>query len=56
MEAARFSAPSAIGSALNIGQLDAGEARAVWIKRVVPAQTLTSTPNDISQLVINCGY
>lgn len=51
-----FSAPSAIGSALNIRQLDAGEARAVWIKRVVPAQTLTSTPNDISQLVINCGY
>ena len=54
--AVTFSAPAAIGSALNIGQLDAGEARAVWIKRVVPAQTLTSTPNDISQLVINCGY
>lgn len=54
--AVSFSAPTAIGSALNIGQLDAGEARAVWLKRVVPAQTLTSTPNDVSSLTLNVGY
>ena len=51
-----FTAPTAIGAALNIGQLNTGEARAVWMKRVVPAQTLTSTPNDVSSLTFNVGY
>jgi len=54
--AVTFSAPTAIGSALLIGQLDAGEAHAIWQKRIVPANTLTSTPSDVSQLVVNVGY
>jgi hypothetical protein len=54
--AVSFSAPTAIGSALSLGQLDAGEARAIWQKRVVPAQTLVSTSADVSQLVVNVGY
>lgn len=54
--AVTFSSPSAIGSALNIGQLDAGEAHAIWMKRMVPAQTLTSAANDVSSLTFNVGY
>jgi hypothetical protein len=54
--AVSFSAPTAIGSALSLGQLDAGEARAIWQKRTVPAQTLVSTSADVSQLVVNVGY
>lgn len=54
--AVTFSQPSAIGSALTIGQLNAGQARAVWSKRVTPAQTLTSAPTDLTSLVINVGY
>ena len=51
-----FTAPSAIGSALSIGQLDAGESAAVWMKRTVPAATVTSTASDLSSLTINAGY
>lgn len=51
-----FSRPSAIASALSIGQLDPGDAQAIWQRRTVPAQTLSSTPDDVSQLVINAGF
>lgn len=54
--AVTFSQPSAIGSALSLGQLDAGEAYAIWQKRVVPAQTTTSTSADASVLTFNVGY
>jgi hypothetical protein len=51
-----FAAPSAIGSAITIGQLDAGEAQAIWMERTVPALTLTSVLADTSALVFNIGY
>lgn len=51
-----FSRPSAIGSALNLGILNAGQSRAMWQRRVVPAQTYTSTPIDIASLTFNAGY
>lgn len=51
-----FSAPSAIGSALSIGQLNAGQSHAIWEKRNVPAATVTSTTNNLSALTINAGY
>lgn len=54
--AVSFSRPSTNGSALSIGQLDPGEAQGIWQRRTVPAQTLSSTPNDVSQLVINAGF
>lgn len=54
--AVTFSQPAAIGSALSIGQLDAGESAAVWIKRTIPAATVTSTASDLSSLTINAGY
>ncbi len=51
-----FSAPANIGSAISIGQLNAGQSAAVWEKRTVPAATVTSTSNDLSALTINVGY
>jgi hypothetical protein len=51
-----FTAPTAIGTALSIGQLDAGESAAVWMRRTVPAATVTSTASDLSSLTINAGY
>lgn len=51
-----FTQPSSIGEALSIGQLDAGESCAVWVKRVVPPATLNSTHNDLSVLTVNAGY
>jgi hypothetical protein len=51
-----FTAPAAIGTALSIGQLDAGESAAVWMRRTVPAATVTSTASDLSSLTINAGY
>lgn len=52
------SAPSGVGfiasinSALSllIGQLEPGQAAAIWIKRIVPAETIVSTPNDTCSL------
>lgn len=51
-----FSRPSSIGAALDLGILNAGNARAIWQKRTVPAQTYTSTPVDIATLTFNAGY
>lgn len=51
-----FAAPATLGAALTVGQLDAGDAIAFWQKRTVPANTLTSTPDDRSHLIINAGY
>ena len=51
-----FYAPSAISDALFIGQLDPGQCRALWEKRVVPPLTLVSTSVDVSSLVFNVGY
>ena len=51
-----FSAPSAIGAALSIGSLAPGQAQALWQRRTVPAQTLTSVLSDLSHLVFNVGY
>jgi len=50
-----FSQPANIGAALGGDHLNAGEARALWQKRVVPAGTTTSAPSDISTLVTNGG-
>jgi hypothetical protein len=54
--AVSFSAPTGIGSALSLGRLEAGEARAIWQKRTVPAQTLVSTPNDTFVINVNTGF
>jgi hypothetical protein len=51
-----FSAPANIGSAIAIGQLNAGQSQAIWEKRNVPAGTVTSTANNLSTLTINAGY
>lgn len=51
-----FAAPLTLGAAMTVGQLEAGDAIAFWQKRTVPANTLTSTPDDRSYLIINAGY
>jgi hypothetical protein len=51
-----FAAPATLGTALTVGQLAAGDAIAFWQQRTVPANTLTSTPEDRSHLIINAGY
>lgn len=51
-----FASPLTLGAALTAGQLDAGDAIAFWQRRTVPANTLTSTPDDRSHLIINVGY
>ena len=51
-----FSTPSAIGSALSIGSLAAGQCQALWQRRSIPPQTMTSVAADVSHLVFNVGY
>lgn len=51
-----FSTPAAMGSALSIGSLAAGQCQALWQRRSVPAQTLTSVAADVSHLIFNVGY
>ena len=51
-----FSTPAAIGSALSLGSLPPGKAQALWQRRSIPAQTLTSVAADVSHLVFNVGY
>jgi hypothetical protein len=51
-----FSVPAAIGSALSIGSLAAGKGQAIWQRRSIPGQTLTSVAADVSHLVFNVGY
>ena len=38
------------GSPLSIGDLGAGQFVAIWVKRIVPAETLISTPLDLSSI------
>jgi len=45
-----FSTPSSEGVALAIGSIPAGEAQAVWVKRIVPAGINVPTPEDVSRL------
>jgi hypothetical protein len=51
-----FSSPSTIGTALVINQIAAGQAHAIWEKRVVPSGTLTGSTNDESTITIRAGY
>ena len=55
-EGVNFSTPAAIGSALSIGSLAAGKGQALWQRRSIPGQTLTSVAADVSHLVFNVGY
>lgn len=45
-----FSQLNSIETALNLGPLEAGQARAVWLQRVVPGQILTSLSVDSASL------
>ena len=51
-----FSQPTAIETALNLGPLEAGQARAVWLQRVVPGQILTSLSVDSASLAFGVEY
>lgn len=55
-EGVNFSTPAAIGSAMSIGSLAAGKGQALWQRRSIPGQTLTSVAADVSHLVFNVGY
>ena len=54
--AAIFSQPSSVETALNLGPLQAGQARAVWLQRVVPGQILTSLSVDSASLAFAVEY
>lgn len=45
-----FSAPLTEGAALSIGTLTTGQARAIWIRRTVPASTNTAVPENVGRL------
>lgn len=47
-----FSSAINLGASLTVGQLDPGNSAAVWMKRTVPMETSTSTPNDVSTLAV----
>jgi hypothetical protein len=51
-----FSQPNSIETALTLGPLNAGQARAVWLQRVVPGQILTSLSVDIASLAFGVEY
>ncbi|MFM2007248.1 MAG: Vibrio phage [Pseudomonadota bacterium] len=51
-----FSQSNSIETALNLGPLQAGQARAVWLQRVVPAGILTSLSVDIASLAFGVEY
>lgn len=51
-----FSQPNFIETALNLGPLQAGQARAVWLQRVVPGQILTSISVDNASLAFAVEY
>jgi hypothetical protein len=47
-----FTAPASLGTGIVLGTLAAGDAVAVWVKRVVPVATTVSTPIDTSKIGI----
>jgi hypothetical protein len=51
-----FSQLTSIEMALNLGPLNAGQARAVWLQRVVPGQILTSLSVDAASLAFGVEY
>jgi hypothetical protein len=51
-----FSQPNSSETALNLGPLEAGQARAVWLQRVVPGQILTSLSVDSASLEFAVEY
>lgn len=51
-----FTTAADLNNALNISQLDAGECRAVWQKRIVSPSTVTGTTNDASVLIVSASY
>lgn len=51
-----FSAPMDEGSALNMGQVNFGQYYPFWIRRTVPATTLTAAPADVSTLSFRIVY
>lgn len=51
-----FTQPTSVGTALSIGTLTAGQSYAVWMKRVVSAQTVSGTASDLSTLTFSIGY
>lgn len=51
-----FSQPNSIETALILGPLEACQARAVWLQRVVPGQILTSLSVDFASLAFGVEY
>ena len=51
-----FSRPNSIETSLNLGLLEPGHARAVWLQRVVPGQILTSLSVDSASLAFAVEY
>lgn len=51
-----FSAPATLGTALSLGQLNAGQSHGFWQRRTVPPATAVSTSSDLSELIFNVGY
>ena len=51
-----FSQPNSIETALNLGPLEAGQACAIWLQRVVPGQILTSLSVDSASLAFGVEY
>lgn len=50
-----FTSPTQ-GSPLVIGDIASGYQVAVWVRRTIPANTLTSTPNDLSSIGIEVSF
>lgn len=50
-----FTSPTQ-GSPLSIGDIGSGYQVAIWIRRTVPANTLTSTPNDYSTIGLEVSF
>ena len=51
-----FSQPNSIETALNLGPLEPGQARALWLQRVVPGPVLTSLGVDCASLAFGVEY
>ena len=51
-----FSRPTDYSSGIQVGDLGAGQAIAVWLKRTVPAGTSTVEPEDLSRIGFGAQY
>jgi hypothetical protein len=51
--AVSFSAPSSFGTALNIGNIPAGQHKAIWIKRIVNAGAAAYN-SDTATITVQC--